>query len=357
MKTIYYVLGLLGLWLVTDPRSAHAASARRDSVVVIVRGDASEHDRKVVDAALRTAVQGAGWTIVVPLAKAAAAVAECVDAVGPTPWDCVTAATKPGTGVFLVASVLREQRADGAAMTRVMVIVVGYRPATIDSQQFYCELCTDAKLRDGMGGLVKSVLTRIVLSAGETGLRVTSQAEFATVVVDGEAVGKVNKVIAVLPGPHHVSVRRDGVASTAQTITIAEGDTADLTIELPTLVAAQPAKGQQAGPLKTDGGQGGRTAGSTVMTAAPSRLWPGVLIGAGTGLVVVSGYTLWRGQAESAPYRYPNATAIGLGTGVAGIGLAVAGIYWWRRGTAKSTSMPTAQLQLQRVVLGWAGTF
>lgn len=358
MKTMCYVLGLLGLWLIAGTPDARAAAARSDSVMVIVRGDASEHDRKVVDAALRTAVQNAGWTLVVPPAKSASAVAGCVDAAAADhkPWDCVTAATKPGTGVFLVASVLRDKRDDGAEMTRVLVIVVGYRPNTVDSQQFFCELCTDAKLRDGMGGLVRDVFKRVVLNSGDTMLRVTSKADHATVLVDGEGFGEVNSLIAVIPGKHQVSIRREGVASPAQDITIAEGDTADLTIELtPVAVAVKPLDGHE-GAAKTAGGQGGKVATPIVEHAAPSRLWPGVLIGSGVTLLGVGVYDLWRGSDNSTRYNYPNATAIGVGAGIVGAGLAATGIYWWLR-SSNATTAPTAYLDAHGVVLGWAGAF
>ena len=351
MKTIFYVIGLVSCWLIARAGDARAAAARSDSVIVIVRGVASDHERKIVDAALRSAVQGAGWTIVVPPAKSTAAVAVCVDTVGRTPWECVTAATKPGTGVFLVASVLRDKREDGAPMTRVMVNVVGYRPNIIDSQQFFCELCTDAKLRDGIGGLVRDVFKRVVISSGDTLLKVRSKADHATVVVDGEGFGEVNSVLAVVPGKHQVGITRGDVASPTQEVTIEEGAVVEVTIELPMAAEVKaPEKGHEADPVKHDGNSGSHS----VTHAAPSRLWPGVLIGSGVTLLGVGAYDLWRGSTDSLK-RYPRATAIGATSTALGVGLAVVGAVWW----AKQSRGPAPTLSFGNgsAAVGIAGSF
>ena len=85
----------------------------------------------------------------------------------------------------------------------------------------------------------------------------------------------MNTAIAVLPGKHQVSIRRDGVVSPMQAVTIAEGDTAEITIELSAPADVKPsAKGHEVGPPKISAGHGAHT-GQLPPVHAPSRLWPG----------------------------------------------------------------------------------
>lgn len=85
-----------------------------------------------------------------------------------------------------------------------------------------------------------------------------------------------------------------------------------------------------------------------------SRLVPGLAIGAGAGLLAGGATYLYYGQqgGKDDPYRYPDATKLGVGLTVTGVLALGAGVYLWRKATPRErTIVPLSLLAAGAVAL------
>ncbi|XXX78128.1 PEGA domain-containing protein [Sorangium sp. So ce134] len=161
---------------------------------------------------------------------------------------------------------------------------------------------------------------RLAESRAQVGaLAVTAGAPGAEVLVDGKAVGKapLEGEVFVEPGEHRVEARLEGYAPASQTVKVAKGGTAEVTLAM---VLAKTEAQEAAPVVKTEGGTGALSAqagapaaemapGAPVEPASPpQRSWVPVIalgaasavgLGVGIGMTVASNNASADGRAQA----------------------------------------------------------
>ena len=174
------------------------------------------------------------------------------------------------------------------------------------------------------------------MRGGRTVVHFTSEPTTAEIILDGNKLGVTEATYDTFPGKHIAIIQKAGYISEVREFTVDQGKTAELAFKLRPSAPA------------TD-----TSPGSTKRTR--SLLVPGLLIGSGGALALLGGAVLVRGQqTESGKYTYSRATAVGLTTGLIGLGTVAAGLYLlWR----DPGSGPTASIAPGTAVVGWSGRF
>ncbi|WP_129573115.1 MULTISPECIES: PEGA domain-containing protein [Sorangium] len=165
---------------------------------------------------------------------------------------------------------------------------------------------------------------RLAESRAQVGaLAVTAGAPGAEVLIDGKAVGKapLEGEVFVEPGEHRVEARLEGYAPASQTVKVAKGGTAEVTLAM----ALAKSEAQATAPVvKTDGGTGASSAhagapaaalapGASVEPASPpqQRSWVPV-IALGAASVVGLGAKVRSFSVSAASATEPGGSSIGV---------------------------------------------
>jgi hypothetical protein len=308
--------------------------------LVVIGGGATEHDRTVVGTAIEKAVRGAGWLLPTKpvVKKEADGLLNCDNA--EAPWTCVPA-TVTGKGIkeVLVVSVEATQAANGASLIVITGRLIATEPPSFAFLQKFCEHCADDRLGDAGGELAGRLIQELAARAGRTVVHFKSDPAIAEIILDGKKLGVTEATYDTTPGKHTAMLQKPGFVAEFREFTVEEGKTAEVSVTL---------KSSDVGPIKQPDPQG-------TPKSSRSLLAPGITIGAGGVLAIFGGALLYRGQQDSDKYEYTRANAIGLTTGLIGLGAIGAGLYLVWRGD--QSSAPTASIGSDRVLVQWAGRF
>lgn len=313
--------------------------ARADvpSSLLVVGGGATEHDRTTIGGAIERAVRGEGWLLPPKPAtkKEADGLLNCQDS--KAPWTCVpTTISAKGIRNIFVVSVDASQAANGAPLVVITGRLLVTDPPSFAFVQRFCEHCADDKLIEAGGELARQLIQDLAVRGGRTVVHFTSEPSTAEIILDGNKLGVTEATYDTFPGKHVAMIQKAGYISEVREFTVDQGKTAELAFKLRPSAPA------------TD-----TPPGSTKRTR--SLLVPGLLIGSGGALALLGGAVLVRGQqTDSGKYTYSRATAVGLTTGLIGLGTVAAGLYLlWR----DPGSGPTASIAPGTAVVGWSGRF
>jgi hypothetical protein len=210
------------------------------------------------------------------------------------------------------------------------------RDAVADKRN--CKPCT---------GTVLATISTELLTAiyDETGLAKArlkiAEPPGLVVMLDGANVGVTPLEQDVAPGAHTVALVRDDTTLGTATVEAKAGDVTEVKVPIE---ARMPATG-----------------GRHDTTDHPSRLVPGLVITAGTGLLITGGVFLYYGHkgGPDDPLIYPSATK--QGAIVAGVGgaILITGLVLLLHGSDSDppSNGPTAALTPGGTIVGWAGQF
>lgn len=241
-----------------------------------------------------------------------------------------TALQHPNIVQLLIAQVERAGAKASLAIKAQLLVAGNGVPAIGEA---YCDACSDSQLKETATQLTEQLLkdTALRTQTRETVLEIRTVPSGAAVTVDGKQVGVSDLRHRVSPGPHTVLVQRTGYEPETRTVTLADGQTSKLAVEL-----------------------------RPISTSRPSRIVPGVVIGA--GLAAVAGGSIVSFTAEDSPegqkheYVY---SAPGIGVAIGGAVVAGAGVYLWLRASRRSSkrAVPAVSTTPGGAIAGWAMTF
>lgn len=318
--------------------SRGAASAATATGVVVVRGGVGASERAAITAAIEAEARGAGWALpTAPIAKRDAdALAACAGSAAP--WGCVPAALRQ---IERVIAVQAATRLDGGAPMVVLVgraLLPGERVAVVGER--YCAPCAGPQLGEASTELAGQLLRELAVRAGRTALAIKSIPPGATIILDGDRIGATNASLHTYPGTHVVVLEKPGFLIEARQVAVAEGQTAEVSVTLrpsPIAIAMAPLRAPR----------------------PPSRLAPGLVIGAGaaalvTGLVLVAVDQDARRDGAQ-PERYFDSARTGAGYAIAGAAITAAGAAWWTRRT-RARRAPAIAISARGAAVTWAWT-
>lgn len=200
------------------------------------------------------------------------------------------------------------------------------------SLQKMCNHCTKDVLPTTLDALMSDLSRLVPAMTGK--VNVTSVPPGLLATIDNEAIGVTPIVHDVTPGPHKVSVTRDGQVVEERNVTVTVGETADVAI-----VAPEKPKPK----VKTQ------------VIVRKSRVVPAVMLGVGlaaiaTGAVMYEVGVPTGDKPTYTDYRTPGYGVIGGGAAIAVVGT----ILFLRGGT---TLGPTVGMTSSQTTIGWAGRF
>lgn len=312
-----------------------ARLARADEAVIVVGGSATEHDRSIVGAAIETATRDDGWTLrSKPLTKKESdSLLECHDS--SSPWTCVPASLH-ASGVYhaLIIAVDNRQADNGAPMVVITGKIVATDTQASSGKQRYCVQCADDRLTVTASDLTQELLRDLAVREGRTIIDVRSTPSGAQIVLDGRPVQATDASLNTFPGKHVLVIEKPGFQREIREIVVSRGKTAAL------VVALRPS-----GP-------------SGISRVQPSRVVPGVLLGAGAA-AIAAGVILYAIDEDPSPTggrMYWDTAPAGVGVGVVGLATAGVGVYLWYR-ASQSQPAPGVVLVRHGAVIAWKGSF
>jgi hypothetical protein len=331
-KTILAMFTLLAPWLI-GAAFARAEGAGHPPGFVLIGGGAAERSRELVAQTIEAAVRDAGWTLPSkPLTKSQSeTLIACFDSKPPA--SCVPPSQRSAR-IFIVT--VENGQADNGMPLLVLTgrgIMLDPESTAIRSQ--HCERCASNDLAASAAELAKIVLQDLALRAGTTIVDFRSTPEGATITLDGAPIGATNARFNTYPGKHLARFEKPGYLAVVREFTAVEDQS--VLVEAP-LQSSQTSKPP---PIRR-----------------PSKLMPGILIGAGgalgvTGAVWIAYYATKNDPADR--YRYSRAMPLGAGAVALGVGAAAVGGYLLWKGARSSA--PTVNATSGGALLGWMGTF
>lgn len=339
-KPILTMFTLLVSWLMgvasvraEGSSSASSTSSGPASGLVLITGGAAERQREIVGQAIEAAVRDAGWSLPAkPFTKSQSdSMLACFDSKQPA--SCIPAPLRIAR-VFVVT--VENRQADNGVPMLVLTgkALVIDPPATAIRQQ-HCERCASNDLAAASAELAKIVLRDLALSAGTTIVELRSEPEGAEIVLDGRRIGATNAKFNTYPGKHVVRFEKPGYLAETREFAVEEDKSVTVSVTLRPSDTGKP-------PIRPP---------------PPSRLVPGVLLGAAGVLLVTGAVGIYYGTKGDSDdrYRYPRAMPIGIGAAIVGVGAAGAGLYLLWKGPRSSA--PTVGVTSGGAVLGWMGAF
>lgn len=185
-----------------------------------------------------------------------------------------------------------------------------------------CASCTDAALRTMSDELMASLAGKGRAELGQ--LSLTSSPPGARVTIDGTPVGVTPLSHPLSPGPHAVRVSLAGHTDADSSVTIAQGQTATLAIEL---------------------------------ARAPRGKLPLVGVGIG-GALLLTGIVLYASSEEDTGEKpeYRDTKALGITVGIVGLATIGVGAYYLLRG-GDAAEGPTVAVVPGGATVGWGTQF
>ncbi len=242
-----------------------------------------------------------------------------------------------------------EQRSKAGSLVFVRVELVGgdahevsltgnwfVRDKDVFAEKRWCKHCDDGALH----ATVDQLMTFLAASTGlgKGSVEIHSRPEGAVVAIDGKAVGVAPLTKDVAPGPHEISLQRDGLTVGSKLVKVEPGASVEVSIAVADVVA-HPAPPPPAPPWN---------AGQT---------WALVLGGGGVAAEITAGVFFYYGHkgGPDTPYVYPDATRNGVIFAAAGAVSITASVLLWRRATWHPNL--SAAIVPGGGTLGWAGRF
>src|SRR5690606_25423721 len=117
-----------------------------------------------------------------------------------------------------------------------MVVLVG--KAVVPSERIvvieerYCAPCAAGQLGTAPVGLANGILRELAVRSGRTTLVVRSNPTGAQIILDGDRIGATDATFSTYPGTHHIILEKPGFLLETRTITVEEGKTEAVTLEL-----------------------------------------------------------------------------------------------------------------------------
>ncbi|MGE5182328.1 MAG: PEGA domain-containing protein [Acidobacteriota bacterium] len=263
-------------------------------------------------------------------------------------------ATKTFLNCFVVEDVTCargtfEQRSKAGSLVFVRVELVGgdahevsltgnwfVRDKDVFAEKRWCKHCDDAALR----GTVDQLMTFLAASTGlgKGSVEIHSRPEGAVVAIDGKAVGAAPVTKDVAPGPHEISLQRDGVTMNSKLVKIEPGASVEVSLAV-VEVAARRAPPPPPPPWNA------------------GMKWAVALVAGGAAAAIPAGIFFYYGHkgGPDTPLVYPDATRDGVIFTVAGVASITAGVLLWRYATkGRNVSMAIGP---GGGTIGWAGHF
>jgi hypothetical protein len=197
-----------------------------------------------------------------------------------------------------------------------------------------CDRCTEDLLRATIDTILDDLMKRVPGFVGR--LRVTSDPEGITVLLDGRTIGVTPIETEVPVGDHKVQLVRDGTTGEIRPISVTSEAATEVVLEVPR-ATSPPGPG-------------------TPPASQSSRLFPGLLIGLGIA-AVGAGTALYLTSEEptgEAP-TYRDTRNLGIGVAAGGGALVLTGVIIVL--ATRSSSAPTIALTTGGATVGWAGRF
>lgn len=308
------------------------SNARADTRTVVVYGKAGTREQTVVAAAVTGALKQAQWQVVdSPFSsKDTTSILACLEA--ERPWPCIEPyANAKGVSTMVFVETIPEK---GGGM-RLVGQIAERSDAVPRLEQQFCNPCSDTTLAQS-----SAALARLLVEKGPapnttkkvTAIRIQVTPADVAIIVDEVPMTPVEQLVHTTPGPHNITLQREGFVTVHRAVTVVDGETFVLE---ETLVADKE-------------------------TPVPGRRFPWVaasLIGGGAVTVLVGSWVSWTAepgefeQRHEYYYSTPGLIAAGLG-GAAIIG----GIYLLIR-EPRSSSGATASLVPGGAVAGWSTSF
>src|SRR5882757_923524 len=280
-KRAALVVILIVAWLAQVP-SLHAET---ETALLVVGGNAADHDRATVSSALETAIRMAGWTLrAKPLnRKDADGLLKCTDS--KSPWTCIPVSFKTtgGQGAF-VALIDLIQGDKGAPTVHITVKMIVTNPPAFSVRERFCEGCADDKLIEAGQDVVQQLTHELAKRSGRTVVVIKSIPSSGSLIFDGERLGGTDATFNTFPGKHTAMVEKPGYNSEIREFNVEEGKTAEVTLTL------------HASPIDP--------APTPAASAPTSHVAAYVAIGAGSALTVFGGISLYEGQRNIAKFDY-----------------------------------------------------
>ena len=347
-KRTTILLALVAAWIVRD-QPAHAEGG-----LLVVRGGAAEHQRAIVGAAIEGAIRNAGWSLPAdPLTKNETD--DLVDCSSSnTPWSCMAAVlgARGARGLFVV-QVESSQADNGAPLVIITEKMIVTNPPSFTIRQRFCEHCADDKLGVAGEELTQQMVRELAARSGRTVISIASAPVGAEIILDGERVGATDSTFNTFPATHVVIVQKPGFLPASQQITIEEGKTAEVHFTLhPSNPPPPPPPPSPPPPPPPPPDLHSQSPRSPL-----SYIGPSAAIGAGIPLVVFGGIFVYRGQQHGPDdkYIYPRGTALGVASGLVGLGAIGTGLYLlWHD---SNQAAPSASVTPSGAIVGWAGRF
>jgi hypothetical protein len=369
MKTITTLPGILVCVILLSLSVAHAQSAvtsETSGALMLLGGTIQEVSVAKTTAA--DALTAAGWTVkdIKFTDKDIAATTRCLTTKKEA--ACVKSMLQRHGVARLAVVKLAANKEFSELAIHVQLVASG-----VDSVQKdrFCTQCTDDTLKAGLAIAVKQATDSMAIASGRTVLEIRTSPTGAMFSIDGEMYGVATDTkVAIAPGVHKLKFGKAGFAAVEREVMGVEGVTALLEV---TLVPSSTGDVHNVAdgsvkPIATPGQQNGKPAIVTapvVTDHQPSRLLPGILIGAGVVGLGTGAVLIWVQKNPDRPpptetrtkTYYFGSKPIGIATGIAGAAALLTGIYLWKRDDKTSSNGPVAMPTRDGGVLGWAGSF
>jgi hypothetical protein len=288
------------------PSAAHAEQA-----AVVVSGKVDQGTITLVQVVVEQYLQGRGWSIKAGGTDAvdASALASCV--LGEKSV-CVAELLVPlGVEKVVLTTAKVEKAKDGEETVVLMAWILMATDGTIVvSNRRYCERCTPDLLEATATELIAGLLGDMRAKEGHSVIRIRSNPPGALITLDGERVGVTDMEFGVTPGPHKVTVEKDGYRPAARDVTTTAGEklSVDFTLESASGTANKQRTGGVlkwtvgvAGVLAVAGGitllavDGPAVQGENRRVVRSETTVPGVVLTAtGAAALALSGYLFYR---------------------------------------------------------------
>jgi hypothetical protein len=314
-----------------------AARADKNTAAIVISGKVDQGTFNLVEVAIAQYLQAQGWSIKAGGSDAvdATAVASCVAG---DKTACVMELLAPlGVERVVLATAKSEKAKDGEETVAVMAWILATRDGSvIVSNRRYCERCTPDLLESTTVDLMSDLLRDMRAKEGHSAIRIRSTPPGAVITLDDERVGVTDMEFGVIPGPHRVSVQKDGYRPAARDVTTRAGEKVNVEFALESA---------------SDSTRSHRSGGALK--------W---VVGV-TGVAAIAGGIAFLGadgpdvQGDSRGYVRSETTLTGVVlTATGAIALGVSG-YLFYRDSRRPSAAPSVAVDRNQVSLQFVGTF